>query len=339
MPSLQSLLSDASRQIKNQVTSVKTDTKSAASSAIKSAQNDVRGIGPAIVRNAGAAVTGASRGAISAARGAISDAASQIMRGDISGALGSLTSGPGRVMESLSGSFGLLNGSSLLNGGNSGPAPGNSLAGALARSDPLLSFNWYCVLPDIAPLGGGPVTLPWYYVEEATPPFRNIGTRSLFFESRQKHFPDSYTIDALRLTMYSDSTAKSLAYWHAWQGAIIAPTTSATAPKKGGGYGRPKDFKKSIFIYLLDVNKSQVVKIEYVECWPTNLEALTLDSASSTRLLNHVQFSVGDVFMTLYNVPDTVGNALLKRTAAAMREFPIEQTIASIPLPTLPSWS
>lgn len=340
MPSLESLISDASKQFKNQTTAAKNDIRNSVKSATKSATNDVKGIGPATLRNATSAATSIAKGGISAVRDSISGAASQIMRGDISGALGTLTAGPGKVLESLSQGFGLMNGSTLLGGGSQGgPQPGNSLAGALARSDPLLSYSWYCVLPDIAPLGGGPVTLPWYYVEEATPPFRNIGVRSVFFESRQKHFADSYTIDSLRLALYSDSTAKSLAYFQAWQGAVIAPTTASTASTSGGGYGRAKDYKKTIQIFLLDVNKAQVVKIEYVECWPTNLDALTLDSGSSTRLLNQIQFSVGDVFMTLYNIPPSVGNALLKRTAVAMRDIPIPQSLQSLPIPKLPSYS
>uniref|UniRef100_UPI0037049E0B hypothetical protein n=1 Tax=Vibrio cidicii TaxID=1763883 RepID=UPI0037049E0B len=62
------------------------------------------------------------------------------------------------------------------------------------------------------------------------------------------------------------------------------------------------DYKKPIFVYLLDVTNSVVAVIEYVECWPMSVEQYTLESGASTRIVNRVTFSVGDVFINLANV-------------------------------------
>ncbi|MNL10171.1 hypothetical protein D3C87_1309650 [compost metagenome] len=118
-------------------------------------------------------------------------------------------------------------------------------------------------------------------------------------------------MDSLRLAVYLDSDNKSLNYWQTWQNAILRPFNKSTATSMGGGYMPPSQFKKDIIFYLLDVRRQQVLSIMYTECWPTQIDALNLQSASSERLIGQVTLSVGDVFVTLFNMgTGTIAGAL-----------------------------
>lgn len=218
----------------------------------------------------------------------------------------------------------------------SNPSDGSSvLQGALSRPDPLLSFCWFAQLPIINPasssptasatsslqgslsavLGGliGPMggstaaassaaQLPWNFVEEANLSFRVFEQRSIFREGRSKHYPDKYSVDNLRLGIYGDSGNIALTYLQAWQNLILTPFTSSTASTNAGGYGRPAQYKLPIQIYLMDVTNQQLVIVEYTECWPMQMESYQMDSGTSTRIKNEVQFSVGDVFVNILPV-------------------------------------
>jgi len=219
---------------------------------------------------------------------------------------------------------------------NGGIVPGDSLTGAQARPDPMLSFTWYAQLPVINPgstqsvagasatsilqniassvtstltssLGGSVATanaaqLPWYYVEEANLPFRTYETKSIFREGRDRHYPSKYSVGDLRLSIYADSQNNAFQYLQAWNNTIITPFAATASAAMGGGWGRPSDYKKPIYIYMLDITNNVLAIVEYVECWPVSIDSYAMDSASSSRIVNHVTFSVGDVFINLMGV-------------------------------------
>lgn len=330
---LNTIIQNAKSQIKSDQASVPNNARNSAAGALSTVTRDSSGVVTGAIQSTLGTATKGVNNAVNTGLKSVTGAAQSALTGDFNGALTKLTNGPGDVLSSLSSSFGLSKGASLkgpslpfgLNTGGGGitPAgfttggdlasssspsdvnPGNSLAGAMARSDPMLSFCWYAILPDMAPQGGSPKTLPWYYVEEATPPFRTFDQRSIFREGRQRHYPSTYSVDSLRLAIYMDSSNVALNYLQAWNGALLAPTTSQTAYRSGGAYGTPGQYKKTIKIYLLNVAKQQLAVLEYIECWPQTLDAYSLDSNTSSRIINHVTFSVGDVFVNIYDISKT----------------------------------
>jgi hypothetical protein len=222
---------------------------------------------------------------------------------------------------------------------NGGVDPTNPLGGANARPDPMQSFMWYCQLPVISPgtsqsiigatansviqglqsafssalnglgssLGGSVYTsssaqLPWYYVEEASCPFRRYDVKTIFREGRDRKYPSKYSVDDLRLSIYADTQNNAFQYLQAWNNNILTPFSATSSTTSGGGWGRPSDYKKPIFIYLLDPTNQVLALLEYTECWPTSIDQYSLDSGTSTRIVNHVNFSVGDVFINLMGV-------------------------------------
>jgi hypothetical protein len=344
-----SFLSDAVSQAEHQI-------KANALGQVNSYKSGVKGA----VQNAknvfASGISGAINNTSKAAVGSVLGAATDLLTGNVSGALSALANAPQNILTSaLSGLGGQAAGASAVlsapgtvgqMSGNGGVNMGNSLGGAQARTDPLLSFCWYAQLPVITPgtaqqatnaastsvlanlasttlsgilgsaMGGGIATsnaamLPWYYVEEASLTFRQFNAKSIFREGRDRHYPDKYSVDPLRLAIYGDSDNTALTYLQAWNNAIITPFNASSASTMAGGWGRASDYKRPIYIYLLDVTKNVLAIVQYTECWPTSVAEYSLDSGTSTRVVNHVTFSVGDVFVNLMGVsPDVTANVL-----------------------------
>lgn len=273
---------------------------------IKSTSNEIRNIPAGIANSALNSAKGAVAGAVSGGLADVRGAVDKAIRGDFSGALTQISKGPADFFAA----FGIGSGGAA---GAPGNSPVNPLQGALSRADPMMSFQWFCELPTVTPQGKSPVSLPWNYVEEANPPFRSFDVRQVHAQGRMRHYAGVYSIDQLPLTFYADVQNQSLAYLKAWQQCILAPFAS-TDFTKGGGFGRPSNYQKTIKLYCLAPDMSKIMYFELIECWPVNLNALHLDSGSSTRLTFNVSFSVGDVFTGLLAVnSNPAGNSLLDK--------------------------
>jgi hypothetical protein len=318
---------------KGQVTSVVAGVKGAVSNAVNNVVSSVAGAASNAVRTGINSVTGAVgdllTGNVSGALNEIANAPENIFNSALSG-LGGFA-GSSAILSSP-GSVGIPSSSG-------GVDPPNPLGGINARPDPLQSFMWYAQLPVIMPgstqsiinatttsvlnnlasatfgglassMGGavstsGAAQLPWYYVEEASCPFRRYDVKSIFREGRKRHYPSEYSVDDLRLSIYADSQNNAFTYLQAWNNAILTPFSATMSTTTGGGWGRPADYKRPIFIYLLDPVNNVLALLEYTECWPVSIDQYSFDSGTSNRIVNHVNFSVGDVFINLMGVsPD-----------------------------------
>lgn len=341
MSFLSDAVGNAERQFKNQtsniirgtVNGVESGVKGAVQSAINTGVSNVTGAFNNAVRTGINSVVGAAtevvKGNFSGAINDILSAPENIFNSALSG------------LGGMAGASAILSapGTSGSPSSNGGVDPTNPLGGINARPDPMQSFMWYCQLPVISPgtsqsivgatansviqslanaaftglgssMGGSVYTasssqLPWYYVEEASCPFRRYDVKTIFREGRDRKYPSKYSVDDLRLSIYADSQNNAFQYLQAWNNNIITPFSASTSTTSGGGWGRPSDYKKPIFIYLLDPTNNVMALLEYTECWPTSIDQYNMDSGTSTRIVNHVNFSVGDVFINLMAVsPD-----------------------------------
>lgn len=328
MASLSQIISQAKQQIGNDMRGIGYGYKTGISNAVEGATANV-------VNSARGAATNAARSVARALAGQVGAAVGSIVTGDaqgfgnavggipsaLGGALGSsIMKGGDAIRTGIHGSATSvlssigIDGSTILKapifggmfGGTTssqssphgGATPGNALGGVLARPDPLLNFTWYTELPVII-ASGRAVGLPWYYVEESNVPFRNYDVRQVYREGRYKKYPGKYSVNSLRLGVYLDSSGVALDYWLNWDSAILQKFDRVNAETKGGQFGIPSEYKKDITTYIMDSTKRAVVKITFIECWPTNVEDLMLASASSDRLIANVSLDVGDV---LYEV-------------------------------------
>lgn len=329
MTSINEMLQKAKQQSTTKVKSVPKNIEQGVKTVMQQRQNEVLG-----------KITGTVGTVVNTGTNAVVGAASQVMRGDISGAADTILRGGKDVANTIGGAFGInmsggeavltpstsIAGAMSVFGAATSTAGGNALAGALARADPMLSFLWYAEFPPLFPKDMPAQYLPWYYAEEATVPFRTYNTVSIFREGRQRHYPGTYNVDNLRISFYMDTSNVALDYLFAWHDLILSPTTIEDAATKSGLYGRPVDYKKNIIVYLLSPDKRTLAKLTYTECWPTNLDSLNLVSGSSERLVAHVNFSVGDVFVELQdsNAFNDLGDTFV-RTAADQALFDANQ--------------
>lgn len=356
--SVQDVVGRETQAVKNAKTDIVNSAKSAGKIVLGNATNQVlntvnnvaeRGVKAAI----GAAVSAGTSlltGDLAGAAAALNP--SSILNQALGGVLG--TNSPGTALEP---------GYAFSSSSSGGVSPGDALNGALARPDPMLTYLWYVQLPVIgAPAGssgggvnsssnrlnslvssilgtpplrgsmGGAQTsnsnnqLPWYYVEEADCPFRNFQLNSVFRDGRKRHYPGQYTVANLKLGFYMDVDNNAANYINAWQNTIVQPYTAATL-NTAGNFGRPVGYKYPIYVYLIDSTKDTLITLEYVECFPINPSNWTLTSKSGTdRLITNVDFSVGDVFVNMAQIPSSltsllVNNALTNTVTAGINDI------------------
>lgn len=308
MPSLNDMLA------KNRLptpSGVAREIKGQATQAFKSTRDEIKNIPAGIAAAQTQMIRNGAASVVNSGLSAVREAAQKAMTGDFTGALSRIEAGPSDVMGTLSSVFGLSSGGSI--GGGAGAESTNTLRGALERADPMLSFDWYCDLPVVTPLNGQPYSLGWNYVEEASTPFRQWESRSVFAQGRDRHYASKYSLDGLRLTFYASVDGAALRYLDAWQRTLL-PGGGDPADATAGGMGRPGGtygYKKPIDIYLVAPDKQLVARLSYIECWPIGLDALALDSASSNRLTFQVNFSAGDVRIQLFRLNDNNPGASL----------------------------
>jgi hypothetical protein len=235
---------------------------------------------------------------------ALSRVGQDLARGDLNGAISNLANFATDSVSNI--------------GSNGGTSPGNYHAGIQARGDALQNWCWYCLLPNISnnnavSLSGGvfesilgassvkpSVSLPWYYVQSANLPQRNIATDSVSVNGHQSHFPESYSVPNLTLGFFLDNTNKVQEWLKAWQGQILV-NADPTIPGNQGGWGLPANYKKTINIVVLDVKQSRMLDVRYINCWPTDPQALELGSGTAEGLVQSVSFQVEDVEISVYN--------------------------------------
>lgn len=179
----------------------------------------------------------------------------------------------------------------------------NPMRDALSRADPLMSYTWYVELP-AAGFNAGGMPLPYYYVEEATLPFRSYETRTVFRNGNYRKYPQKYSVTDMSLTVYADADGVALRYLESWLNSPLVSFASATSETSGGLWVAPEGtVKRSIIAVILAPNYGKVAYLEYTGAWITSISELGQDASPSTRVTYKVNVSVDDVFVTVVATP------------------------------------
>jgi hypothetical protein len=241
-------------------------------------------------------ILGAAKSSVA---GGVSSSISQLVQGDVSGALSSLTStATDLVANTLA---------------QSGASFGDAMTGMNAREDAMQSWCWYAILPVIQNTSANlvslnpSVTLPWYYVEESNLPMRSVTPRSLDRNGHTANYAESYSVEGLSLTFFMDNANLAYKYLKAWQGNMLGNADPGKQVNQGV-WGYPANYKKDITIVVTSVTKKTLITAKYYGCMPTNLAALDLDSDSSTRLKQRVEFAVDDMDLKVSNLKGNLEN-------------------------------
>jgi hypothetical protein len=187
---------------------------------------------------------------------------------------------------------------------------GDSFSGIHARGDALQSWCWYCVPPliinaeafsnDSLVASAPGVWLPWYYVQAATIPDRTIEKRTTQRNGHAMHFPKSYSMNELTLTLFLDSKNVARQWLRSWSEMVVSQDNPRNASNQGR-WGLPYQYKRDISFVVHSVRKKRVLHYKYIGCWPTNTGGLGLTSGESTALTCDVTFSVDDVRVSVGN--------------------------------------
>jgi hypothetical protein len=167
---------------------------------------------------------------------------------------------------------------------------------ALARPDPMLTFQW-----EVKTVPGGDVYFgnnPASYIESFDVPFSNVKTTGVFFGGGYNYFPEFHDTSAFSVTFYGDSEGRALAYLWDWKQQVKDFST--------GLYGLPagaNGFKKDWVVLLNDSKGVALATITFAGCWPADTNNITLDQEGSSRITLAQTFSVDSMSIVLKNYP------------------------------------
>ena len=282
MPSLSTIIGNA---IQNNLKSQNSQLGNALKGGISGAKQNIANLAITPVNNA---VNAVSKG--------VKDVMGDVLSGNFSN-ISSDLGGIAKAFGNLTGptSPAKLSAPQANNAGN-----GHVLAGALARPDPMMSYQWFCDMPSLTSTsasGQSNYQLPWYYVEEVQATFRHFDTRSIFRQGRPKHYVSGYGIDSLNCVIYADVGSKAMAYIELWTESVLTPFKQREANKLGGSVGKASKYKQDIKVYVNDTQRNVLFIFVYKNCFPVRIQPLSLDSGTSTRLMFHVEFSTDDLFI------------------------------------------
>ena len=204
-----------------------------------------------------------------------------------------------------------------------------------ARGDPILGVDWMGFIYDSAS-GSGSEVINWAYLDSIQTSGISLSPVSVFRGGTMKHYAGPISIESLNITLYSDSTGRALKLASSWLSSVY--------DNRNGNYRLPKDYKKTIHVYLLDSARKTVCLFKFSGCFPVSWNSYSLDGSSGTTTLpTSMTLSVDSV--SIEGDADTVSSTLEKATAAMNPNFPIIGKIPNLPslpnipgLPQLPSW-
>ena len=229
--------------------------------------------------------------------GGVTGAINQLGRGDLGAAVDSITSIVPNVANNLA--------------PRDGTAFGDGLAGLMAREDAVQDWNWYCILPSI-----GGKQLAWYYVVSANTPHRKFNAETLRRNGHSVHLAESYEMSGnLSLKFFLDTSSKTHDYLKAWARAILSDA-DPTQARNQGIWGLPAEYKRAITIVVMSPDRKDLLTFKYLNCWPSDPQALELGAGSEAGLELTVDFQVEDVDLKVSNALGVIDN--LKNTARGM---------------------
>ena len=163
------------------------------------------------------------------------------------------------------------------------------------RGDALQNWGWTCLPPRI-----GNLELPFYYVQSINLPNRKIGSEAIQRNGHAVHYPDAYTVDDITMGLFMDTENRAMQWFQSWHAQVLGQA-DPRSPQNQGSWGLPGSYKKDFVTVLLSPSRNEVVTARYLQCWPTDSQALELVSATADHLVLNVTLKVEDVKIEISN--------------------------------------
>lgn len=148
----------------------------------------------------------------------------------------------------------------------------SQLTSALSRQDPVTNIDWIGMVVDRS----NPNALDWHYINSIQTPSLSIEPRTVFRAGKLQHYAGNVSVDNVNLTLYTDATGKALKFASSWFNCVF--------DSKSGNYRLPRDYKKDVYVYLFDPERSVVCQLKFFGCFPTSWQSYSLDSGTASPL-------------------------------------------------------
>jgi hypothetical protein len=205
--------------------------------------------------------------------------------------IGAQLSGIGNSLG-LGGSFSPLPNLGFAGGGPGRPIgytqninPQGTLSRMQARGDPLLSIDWTATIVDTA---GSPIED--IYIDALQTPSLRFDNKPVYRQGTTVNYAAGLSIDNANLVLYNDTTGKAPKFASSWFNAIFNFKTR--------NFRVPKEYKKDIIVWLLDVKGNVICQIDLVGCFPVSLNSLNLESTGSNLLPITLDLSVDHCYFS-----------------------------------------
>jgi hypothetical protein len=181
--------------------------------------------------------------------------------------------------------------------------------------DPIQNYTWYAFIPGVLDVGE--------YIQSITTPSIRFDQQSRFENGKMRHYAGVLSVDDIQLTLYTDVTKKAISCVAEWIASIR---------DEHGLYSLPKDYRKTVVLYILDMHDRIIAEIHYKDCWITNWSSYSLDYTNSNILVTNVTLSVDD--FEIIDGTDTNNGMYTSSTTIEGKE--VEKTVFGQGAQTIP---
>lgn len=115
------------------------------------------------------------------------------------------------------------------------------------------------------------------YVEQATIPSLNLGTKSLkiFGPSYQRPFSSEYGGEGISITFHVDRNMKIRKFFEEWMHVIVDPNSFTV--------GYQEEYIADVFIRQLDEQNNVTHEIKLIEAFPRSMNMMELNNSSNSQ--------------------------------------------------------
>lgn len=169
----------------------------------------------------------------------------------------------------------------------------------MKRLDPVTNFEWIAVVINKNP--GSKDELPWYYIDEITVPSPTFGVNQKFMNGKDNKYAEWFTLGSCTMKIYSDVSGVAFNFCNMWIRSVF---------RDDNFYQMPINYKKDIFVFILDPTRKVVIDIQLLGCWPTAWADYNLTSGSAAALESSLTLSVDDFKMNYDSSKDAVTQSI-----------------------------
>lgn len=159
--------------------------------------------------------------------------------------------------------------------------PNSWLALGRKRLDPLMSYTWDVLMPEIDEL-----SLPNYMIEEVQFTLPSYQDWNVYRNGTFAYYAGPQDVGTLTLVFYEDVRMSSSKYIGAWRKQV---------QNEDGTFNAPSEYWNTISVILQDNNHEPIAELVASGCFPTTRDGYTLNSGASDRSSISVTFAVNNL--------------------------------------------